>query len=140
MKKIFLFLVTVLALTSCTPKLTESVKASFPNGQPQVVRKYDKSGICVYETEYYETGQVMMEGPMKGENREGEWKAYFPDGRTQSIGTFENGLRTGQATVWQQNGNLLQEGFYKEGKHCGKWKFYDEQGDLVKEVDFGSNE
>ena len=140
MKRLFLFLVTVLMLGSCTAQLTEKVEAKFPNGQIQLVRYYDKNDNCVKETEYYETGQVKMEGAMKGEERDGEWKAYFPDGRVQSIGTFRNGLRTGKATVWQENGNLLQEGSYKEGAHCGKWKFYDEQGDLVKEVDFGNCE
>ena len=140
MKRLLLFLVTVLMLSSCTAQLTEKVEAKFPNGQTQLVRYYDKNNNCVKETEYYETGQVKMEGAMKGGERDGEWKAYFPDGRVQSIGAFVNGLRTGKATVWQENGNLLQEGFYKEGTHCGKWKFYDEQGDLVKEVDFGDCE
>lgn len=137
MKRLFVFLVAVLVLGSCSAQLTEKVEAKFPNGEPQIVRYYDKSDKCVKETEYYESGQVKMEGSMNGEKREGEWKAYFPDGRVQSIGTFVNGLRTGKATVWQENGNLLQEGFYKEGKHIGKWKFYDEQGNLLKEVDFG---
>lgn len=137
MKRLFVFLVAVLVLGSCSAQLTEKVEAKFPNGEPQIMRYYDKSDKCVKETEYYESGQVKMEGSMNGEKREGEWKAYFPDGRVQSIGTFVNGLRTGKATVWQENGNLLQEGFYKEGKHIGKWKFYDEQGNLLKEVDFG---
>ena len=125
------------ALASCSAQLTEKVEATFPDGKPMVVRYYDKHDQCVKEIEYYETGQVKMEGGMKDDKMEGEWKAYFPDGRVQSIGTFVNGLRTSKATVWQENGNLLQEGFYKEGQHVGKWKFYDEQGNLVKEVDYG---
>ena len=99
MKKLLLFFVTVLMLGSCTAQLTEKVVAKFPNGQPQLVRYYDKNDNCVKETEYYESGQVKMEGTMKGEKRDGEWKAYFRDGRVQSIGTFVNGLRTGKATV-----------------------------------------
>ena len=137
MKKIFILLATALMVASCSAQLTEKVEVSYPNGQPQIVKMLNKSGDCVKEIEYYETGQVKMEGSMKDGNREGEWKAYFPDGRVQSIGSFVKGLRMGQATVWQENGNLLQEGFYKEGKHCGKWKFYDEQGNLLKEVDYG---
>ena len=127
----------MLFLASCTAQLTEKVMVSYPNGQPQVVRYFDKHNNCVKESEYYESGQVKMEGGMKDGKMEGKWKAYFPDWRVQSIGFFSNGLRTGEATVWQENGNLYQEGFYKEGKHCGKWKFYDEQGNLLKEVDFG---
>ena len=127
----------VLVLAACAPKLTEKVIVAFPNGQPQTVQMLNKSGECVKEIEYYETGQVKMEGGMKNSKREGEWKAYFPDGRMQSHGFFKNDLRTGEATVWRENGNLYSEGFYKEGKHCGKWKWYDEQGDLIKEVDYG---
>ena len=137
MRKIFLVFCTMLFLASCTAQLTEKVMVSYPNGQPQVVRYFDKHNNCVKETEYYDTGQVKMEGGMKDGKMEGEWAAYFPDGRMQSKGFFSDGLRTGRATVWQENGNLLQEGFYKEGKHCGKWKFYDEQGNLLKEVDYG---
>ena len=137
MKKIFLILGTMLFLASCSAKLTEKVEASFPNGEPRVIHCYDKHNQCVKETEYYESGQVKMEGGMKDGQMEGDWVAYFPDGRMQSKGTFKNGKRTGAATVWQENGNLLQVGFYKEGKHCGKWKYYDEQGNLLKEVDYG---
>ena len=137
MRKLFILTSLFLLLTSCSAQLNEKVEVKFPNGQPKIVRYFDKSDKCVKETEYYESGQVKMEGGMKDGEMEGEWKAYFPDGRVQSIGTFMNGLRTGRATVWQENGNLLQEGFYKEGQHCGKWKFYDEQGNLLKEVDYG---
>ena len=137
MKKIFLLLILALALASCNAKLTEKVQAKYPNGNPKIVQYYDKHDQCVKETEYYESGQVKMEGGMKDGKMEGEWTAYFADGRVQSHGFFQDGARTGAATVWQENGNLLQEGFYKEGKHVGKWKFYDEQGTLVKEVDFG---
>lgn len=136
MRKWFLLLATVFAFVACTPKLEEKVTETYPDGKTQKTQYFDKKGTCVKEIEYYETGQVKMEGSMKGDKREGEWKAYFPDGRVQSIGTFVNGLRTGKATVWQSNGNLLQEGYYKEGRHVGHWKWYDEQGDLLREEDY----
>ena len=132
MKKIFLLLATALILGSCSPRLTEKVEGKHPNGQPQLVRYYDKNDNCVKETEYYETGQVKMEGGMKNGKMEGEWTAYFIDGRVQSHGFFEEGLRTGPAQVFYSNGHKYEEGSYKNGKHCGLWKFYDEQGHLVK--------
>lgn len=137
MKKIFLILSTMLFLASCSAQLTEKVEAKFPNGQPRLVHYYDKHDQCVKETEYYETGQVKMEGGMKDGKMDGDWTAFFPDGRVQSHGTFKDGERTGAAQVFYANGNKYQEGFYKNGKHCGKWKFYDEQGILIKEVDYG---
>ena len=137
MKKWFMLLAVALAFAACSTQLEEKVVETYPDGKTQKSQFFNKRGTCVKEVELYETGQVKMEGGMKGEKRDGEWKAYFPDGRIQSEGAFVNGLRTGKATVWQANGNLLQEGYYKEGKHVGKWKYYDEMGDLVKEVDYG---
>ena len=137
MKELLLIMVMAATMASCTSKLTEKVDASFPNGQPQIVQMLDKSGKCVKETEYYESGQVKMEGAMKDGLREGEWKAYFPDGRLQSMGQFNAGLRTGVAKVYWYNGNLREEGYYKEGKHCGKWRYYDEMGNFLREDDYG---
>ena len=137
MKKVLLLVSMVLMMACCGQKLTETVLAKYPNGQPRVVHYFDKNNNCVKETEYYESGQVKMEGGMKDGKMDGEWTAYFIDGRVQSHGFFENGNRTGAAQVFYSNGNKLEEGFYKEGKHCGKWKFYDEQGNLLKEVDYG---
>lgn len=138
MKKIFLFLVAaVLAFASCTARLDEKVVNSYDDGKAKKVQYVDKKGNCVKEVEYYQSGQVRIEGPMKDNKRDGEWKSYFLDGRVQSVGYFENGLRTGAATVWYENGNIRQEGFYREGKHVGLWKFYDEQGNFLKEVNYG---
>ena len=136
MKRLFLIMTTLIAFACCTPRLTEKVEVRYPDGQPQLVKKYDTKGHCVYETEYYETGQVKMEGQMKDGLREGEWTAYLPDGRVQSHGYFEKGKRTGAATVYWTNGNLREEGFYKEGHICGHWKWYDEQGFLIREEDY----
>ena len=136
MKNFFILLATILAFSCCTPRLTEKVEVRFPNEQPQVVLKVNKKGECVYKTEFYQTGQVRMEGPMKNGRMEGEWTAYLPDGRVQSHGYFEDGKRTGAATVYWENGNLREEGFYKNGHHCGHWKWYDEQGNLIREEDY----
>lgn len=140
MKKILLFFVAFLLLASCSERLTEKVMATYPDGTSKVVHYYDKNDQCVKETEYYETGQVKMEGGMKNGKMEGEWTAYFIDGRVQSHGFFEEGKRTGAAEVYYSNGNKYEEGSYKEGKHVGYWKFYDEQGNLIKEVDYGEGE
>jgi antitoxin component YwqK of YwqJK toxin-antitoxin module len=140
MKKIFLFVFMAFALASCSAQLTEKVMATYPDGTTRVVHYYDKNDQCVKETEYYETGQVKMEGGMKDGKMDGEWTAYFIDGRVQSHGFFKNGKRTGAAQVFYSNGNKYEEGSYKEGKHIGLWKFYDEQGNLIKEADYGEGE
>jgi antitoxin component YwqK of YwqJK toxin-antitoxin module len=136
MKRILLFLAMALIIVSCAPRLTEKVEAKHSNGQPQVVRYYDKSDKCVKEIEYYETGEVKMEGAMKDGKREGTWKAYLRDGRPWSIDEFKNGDLDGSSTVYWENGNLRWEGKYKAGKHVGHWKWYDEQGILLREEDY----
>ena len=128
MKKLFLFVILTMTFACCSSRLTEKVEARFPNEQPQYIRKYDKSGFCVYETEYYETGQVRAEGAMKNGKRQGEWKAYLRDGRPWSIDNFKDGELDGTSTVYWENGNLRWKGHYKAGKHCGRWEWYDEQG------------
>lgn len=136
MKNIFLILILAMTMVSCAQKLTEKIEVKYPNGNPEIVLMLNKSGECVKKIEYYDSGQVKMEGPIKNGKREGEWTAYFRDGRVQSHGFFKNGERTGAATVYYSNGNLLSEGFYREGKHSGHWKWYDEQGNLLREEDY----
>ena len=140
MKRVLLFLVTVLLLGSCAEKLTPKVEKSFPDGQPQLVRYYDKSEQCLKETEYYDTGQVKMEGRLKDGKRQGEWKAYLRDGRPWSIDNFKDGELEGSSTVYWENGNLRWEGNFKAGKRCGQWRFYNEQGEFVRENNYGSCE
>lgn len=137
MKKIAVFLIAVMAFSCCGKKLTEKTESFYQNGKPCKVSYYDRNGVCVKEAEFYDNGQVKMEGGIKNGERDGEWTAYFADGRPQSIGYFKNGLREGAATVYRETGRLYMEGFYKEGKHCGKWKYYDEQGYLLREDDYG---
>ena len=144
MKKLLICLTMVLVFGACTAQekevLTEKVLERFPNGQPQVVRYFDKNNKCVKETEYYDTGQKRMEGGMKDGKMEGEWTSYFRDGKVQSHGFYKNGERTGYGVVYNPDGSKYQVGYYNHGIHCGKWTFYDEQGNFKKEVDFGKCE
>ena len=137
MKRIVFLLAFFMMMASCTPSLTEQVESRFPSGQARMVKMLDKSGNCVEEIEYYESGQVKMQGRLAGGLREGEWKAYFLDGRTQSIDNFKQGKLDGVTQVYWDNGNLRWEGRYKNEQRCGKWRFYNEQGHLLKETDYG---
>ena len=74
MKKIVLLLISVIVITSCSAQLTEKVVETYPDGKTWKTQLFDKKGVCVREVEYYTTGQVRMEGGMKDEKREGEWK------------------------------------------------------------------
>lgn len=135
-----MFLLVAMVFTACGNKMEERVEKTFDSGKPQYVRYYQKEKgeeSCVKEIEYYESGQVKMEGALKDGHREGRWIAYFENGKVQSEGFFKDGLRSDAAKVFYENGNKYMEGFYKEGKHCGQWKYYDESGNLLREVDYG---
>lgn len=136
--KLFLVFVWALLMVSCGNGYTEKVIETYDNGQPALVRTYDRSGQCFKETEYYESGALKMEGNLKDGHREGEWKCYFEDGKTQSTGFFHEGIRTGKATAYYENGNLYMEGEYTDGHLSGTWSFYDEQGYLLETVDYGN--
>ena len=140
MRRIFLGFVPVFLafmVLSCGGRLKEKVVETYDDGKPAKVRLFDRDGVCCHETEYYESGMVMMEGDMKGELREGPWKSYFPDGKVQSEGLYEAGVRIGKAAVYYENGRLYMEGNYKDGKQTGSWTVYDEQGYELRVIDFG---
>lgn len=74
MKRIVFLLAFFMMMASCTPSLTEQVESRFPSGQARMVKMLDKSGNCVEEIEYYESGQVKMQGRLAGGLREGNGK------------------------------------------------------------------
>ena len=67
MKKCFLLLAVAIAFAACNPKLDEKVVETYPDGKTQKAQYFNRKGTCVKEVELYETGQVKMEGTMKGE-------------------------------------------------------------------------
>ncbi|MCR5014035.1 MAG: hypothetical protein K6A28_04590 [Bacteroidales bacterium] len=131
MKRIVLRLLPLmmaLMLVACSERYEDKVVSTYRNGQPAKVQTFDSKGECVHEINYYEDGAVWMEGDMKGQLREGDWKSYFPDGKVQSTGTFKDGLRVGKAVIYFENGNINMEGYYDNGDRVGDWTYYDEQG------------
>ena len=139
MKKNIIICLLVILAASCTHnRLNEKVISTYDGGQPAKVYYYDRDGQWVQEADFYETGALMMEGPIANEVREGPWTAYFPDGKVQSRGIYEKGLRTGAATIYHENGQPWMEGFFTNDHKCGEWTFYDEQGYEVGRRNFGS--
>ena len=139
MKRVFRVIPVFLVVLffSCGDGLTKKVMSSYENGAPARVHVYDKSGNCIKEIDYYETGELMMEGEIRDNLRNGEWTSYFIDGKVQSSGFFKDGKRTGKALVYHENGNLYMDGWYKDDHKCGQWVFYDEQGYELATANYG---
>lgn len=141
MNKRLLPLLTIVLVwtTGCGPNLEEIVVDTWPDGSPQKVEYYEKSGKKshkVKEVLYHENGRKEMEGGFVDGKKEGMWVAWFEDGAKQSEGFYQNDLRHGKSLVWRNDGMKYYEGFYSMGKLHGKWIFYDTDGTPNKEVHF----
>lgn len=127
----------VLSFAGCNDGLREEVVSTYDNGQPAKAYYYNKENQVVFEKDFYDTGALMMEGPMLNNQREGEWKAYFPDGKLQSTGVFVGGVSTGKKLIYHENGQLWMDGWYSNDRKCGEWIFYDELGYEIERIDYG---
>ena len=141
MKKSLLVVVTLMMvsiLSGCGQNLREEVVSNYDNGMPAKAYYYTKGNQWVYEKDFYDTGILMMEGPIANGQREGDWTSYFPDGKIQSTGVYKEGLRVGKSKVYHENGHLWMDGWYKDNHRCGEWIYYDEQGYELERRNYGA--
>lgn len=131
-------LMMVSILSGCGQNLREEVVSNYDNGMPAKAYYYTKGNQWVYEKDFYDTGILMMEGPIANGQREGDWTSYFPDGKIQSTGVYKEGLRVGKSKVYHENGHLWMDGWYKDNHRCGEWIYYDEQGYELERRNYGA--
>lgn len=142
MNRILVFALGVMFLVSCSsdgPKKVkvrsnEEVIVSFADGSPQIVRtmeEVDGANIPVYEKEYYEDGNILKEGPISENKRNGEWKAYYRNGNLWNIGTYVLGVRNDSITGYFTDGTLKYKGVFDMGEKTGTWLEYNDQGELI---------
>jgi antitoxin component YwqK of YwqJK toxin-antitoxin module len=73
-------------------------------------------------TEYWDNGNMMVEGNYKDGKPQGIWTEYYEDGQKHSEGGFKDGKRDGDWKVWvwecyaTKNKDCLKE------FHITKWK------------------
>ena len=147
MKKYIILILVVSTIISCNSgndekkdqfKLEngEIIISKYINEQPQIIRKAEKiDGVekNIYEKEYYEDGNLLKEGPLKDDKRDGMWKSYYRDGGTLwSEGEFTDGMREGITKSYHPNGQVRYAGSFTNGKKFGEWRFYDENGELLE--------
>lgn len=143
MRKILLVILGMVILASCSNdgknkvkvRSNEEVMQSFANGSPQVVRTFeevDGQSIPVYEKEYYDDGNLLKEGPIADNKRDGEWKAYYRNGQLWNIGKYKSGVRNDSIKGYYTDGTLKYRGVFDMGQKTGTWLEYNEQGELVE--------
>jgi antitoxin component YwqK of YwqJK toxin-antitoxin module len=142
MKQFIVFILSVFVLVGCETEIKEEIVELHSNGQVKKIQHYQmkrKTKTVIKEMEYYATGELMMEGPILKDQRNGTWKSFHANGNLWSIGLYKKGKRTGQSEVYYENGVKRIEGMYEDGNRIGLWKFYDEKGQKIKEVTFAAD-
>jgi antitoxin component YwqK of YwqJK toxin-antitoxin module len=147
MNRILILLLFAFLITSCGDGKIKKVRLEndeqvleyYANGSPRIVRvvkmkdgKYDFE----YEKEYYEDGNLLKEGPIVNNKRDGRWKSYYRDGTLWSEGDYANGEREGLTKSYFPNGALRYEGNFTKGVKSGQWNFYNENGTFEKMATF----
>ncbi len=143
---------------------------TYKNGVLHGIRKISKwSGEQYHETvfengtglylNYYQEGQLLMEGKMENGQREGTWKYYDINGCCREIENYKQGMLDGNFQVldtlgntlyktefingtglykfFMRNGELLEEGQMEQGLRVGEWReryFYHDHGMLYEEI------
>lgn len=108
--------------------------------------------------DYFENGEVKIQGQYKNKQRIGEWKEYHPNGQVSSVYTYDEGKRSKEYTSYFDNGIIRSEtilikgdyvskGYYASGKlqyerifNDGYYREYSEDGTLVVESNYADGE
>lgn len=136
----FLLLIFLAGLNSCSDQQKKVVEESYPDGSPKVVKFYKENEgnkELVKEIDYYPNKNKRLEGEYKQEQRNGKWTYYYENGNIWSEGFFKDGVNEGLRTTYFENGQIRYTGQYKNGERTGIWRFNNEEGKLVKEMDYG---
>ena len=91
--------------------------------------------------EYYENGQVEVEGNRKDGERDGKWVWYGENGQIEAEGSYENGYKIGKWVYYYADGQLMSEEYYDDEyialRRCVD---YDEDGKIVKDLEYNLDE
>lgn len=121
----FILLALVFTLFSCnTPSQSEEAKGA---SAEQVVEDY---------TEFYDNGQIKIEGKTVNGKRHGMWKSYYENGLKWSETSFNMGQKSGLTTTYLEDGMMRYQGQYYNDERTGEWLFYDSLGYIMKKIDF----
>ena len=92
-----------------------SVVKSYRNDR-LLTETFFKNKDIVLEKEYYASGKLAREMPIKNGLINGEVKDYYENGKIRSTATFVNGGIDGVVKEYNQAGKVIKETLYKNGK------------------------
>jgi antitoxin component YwqK of YwqJK toxin-antitoxin module len=101
--------------------------------------KGELDGVCI--NYYPETGNILEVTNYKKGKLDGAYKKYFPDGQTlMTEGFYLDGLLEGEFVSYHPDGKVQTRGNYKNGIQTGNWEYFDEEGNLLTEEKFKSQQ
>jgi len=139
-------LLILLLSTAC-----ESPRPS-TNGKEEVVDRYEdgsprrtllrdlQTNETIGEVEQYDNEKTFREWSYRKGLKNGESRSFREDGTPWSLNTYVNDTLHGPYMTWHENGAVYIDGAYSKGFRSGNWKFYSPSGELVREVDFDTQE
>ena len=133
-----LFLFLTFSFISCSHE-TKVMVETYPDGSPKrecVYRGKDETRELIKETTWYPGKKLQMVGEYKAKKRDGHWIYYYQNGNIWSEGFFKEGKSDGKRITHYETGKIFYEGYYNKDRRVGIWKFYDENGSLLKTVDY----
>ena len=92
-----------------------SVVKSYKNDR-LLKETFIKNKKIVLEKEYYASGKLAREIPLKDGLINGEVKDYYENGKIRSTANFVNGVIDGVVKKYNQAGKVIKETLYKNGK------------------------
>ena len=92
-----------------------SVVKSYRNDR-LLTETFFKNKDIVLEKEYYASGKLAREMPIKNGLINGEVKDYYENGKIRSTASFLNGDINGVVKEYNQAGKVIKETLYKNGK------------------------
>lgn len=79
--------------------------------------------------EFYESGQVFVEGQYDLGAPTGEWKYFHPDGSEAKTVNYNAGQPDGDIKLRRPDGTVQAERHFADGKRVGDWMVYGEEGE-----------
>lgn len=135
MKKIIGFFCLLVLAVSCSEKPKEEKKVV--EETTEQLEEY-KNGIY---TKYYPgRKKIQIRGAQDvNKVRDGKWVLLSPSGEEMSVTFFEKGLREGHSFVKHPTGTMNYYGEYLHDMQIGIWKYYDDQGNFLREENYGTD-
>ena len=86
-----------------------------------------------------QSGNIEGISRWKGDLKHGKWTAFYNSGQIQKESIFHKGKLEGFQFEYHQNGSKALQAEWANGKKCGTWKYWDENGTLILEENYITN-